>query len=542
MEWMSDADLLFVNGQVVTVDGDDTVAEALATAGDRILAVGRAAELSGLRGPRTQVIDLAGRTLMPGIIDSHCHLVLYGLYASGLDCRYPAVNRVDDILELVRDAAARTPPGRWIRGWAYDHTKLAESRHPLREELDRVAPNHPTILVRTDYHMSVSNSRALDMAGIGPESRDPQGGRIGRDGSGQLTGLLVETAHMRMMKWAMPDSSELAGILREASHSYHSYGITSAHDAGGFGPAQYATMARIAGTDDLRLRVYALVWSMVDVNEVLEAFIGSGIGTGVGNEWFRIGHFKLMADGSSSGPTAAMREPYDNNPDDCGILYYSQDEIDDLFARAHTRGFQLTAHAQGDRAIDMVLTGIERATEGVPVGDLRPRIEHCGIIDEGLLRRIKGLNAVPVPQPVFFWDFGDGYLRNYGQRTERQFACRSWIDEGIIAAASSDSPVTSPDPMRGIHTAITRRTRGGRLVGPGEAVTVREAIRMYTINGAYASLEETLKGSLEPGKLADLTVLSEPLLGLDVDAIPDVRAVLTVVGGEVVFDREGQRV
>jgi predicted amidohydrolase YtcJ len=535
---MSYADLLFVNGQVVTVDANDSVAEALATVGERIVAVGTADEISGLKGPKTRVVDLGGRSLLPGIIDSHCHLVLYGLYKSGLDCRYPAVHSIGDITQLVRQASARTPRGEWIRGWAYDHTRLAEGRHPHREELDGVAPDHPVVLVRTDYHMSVANSRALELAGIGPATPDPQGGRIGRDENGLPNGLLVETAHMHLMKWAMPDRDELAGTLREASRSYQSLGITSAHDAGGFGPEQFATMAGLAGSDDLRLRIYSLVWSLVDVNEVLESFIGSGIGTGVGNEWFRIGHFKLMADGSSSGPTAAMREPYDSNPEESGILYYEQEEIDDLFSRAHRRGFQLTAHAQGDRAVDMVLTGMERATAGSAPASLRPRIEHCGIVDGQLVRRLKALNVVPVPQPVFFWDFGDGYLRDYGRRTEMQFASRSWIDQGVIAAASSDSPVTTPDPMRGIHAAITRRSRGGCVVGSNQRVTLREALRMHTINGAYASLEEGIKGSLEPGKLADLTVLSEPLHDLDVEAIPDVEAILTVVGGQVVFERD----
>ena len=530
-----EADLIFTGGQVVTVDARDRVVEALATRGNRILAVGSRSEVEAYRGPKTRVVDLNGRALVPGLIDAHAHVTLYGMYARGVDCRYPAVQSISDIQARIAEAARRTPPGQWIRGWAYNQKKLRESRHPTRHDLDAVAPDHPVMLVRTDYHISVVNSRALQLAGITRDTPDPKGGRIERDASGEPTGVLVDAAHMQMMKVAMPSVEELRQAILDGCRGFASLGITCVHDAGGFGPLQYQAMAEAAIRGELPIRLYAMVWSMVDVDEMLEHFLETGLPTGFGNPWLRLGPLKLMTDGSSSGPTAAVREPYTSNPHDRGILYYAQEEINSIFEKAHRRGFQLTAHAVGDRAVEMVVSAIESAA-GPDAPRRRPRIEHCGIVDESLLERIQRAGIVPIPQPIFCYDFGDGYLRDYGERTEYMFACRSFLERGIPAAASSDAPVTSADPMLGIWAAVTRRTQGGAVIGARQAVTVRQALRMYTWNAAYAEFSESEKGSLEPGKLADLTVLSDPILDVGVDSIKGIRAVMTVVGGKVVYE------
>jgi predicted amidohydrolase YtcJ len=538
----SSADILFINGQVVTMAPNGTVVEALATKGDRILAIGSTSELTALKGAATRVVDLQGRTLLPGLIDSHCHLALYGMYLSGVDCRYPAVESIKDIQEKIRAAASLTSSGAWIRGWAYDHKKLKEGRHPTRWELDEVAPDHPVHLVRTDYHISVANSRALEIAGITADTPDPKGGRIQRDAKGEPNGVLVDAAHMDMGHWSALTEEELIQALIAASDGYLSYGVTSVHDAGGPAPVQIPAALEARRRGELRVRIYMLLWTPNNLEAMHESFLGTRVGTGFGDDFLRVGHFKLMVDGSSSGPTAAMREPYDSNPEDAGLLYYTQEEVTERFRKAFRSGYQLTAHGMGDRGIDIVMNGIEAALAEADELSLRshypPRIEHCGFVDPEMIHRIKRLGIIPVPQSTFLYDFGDGYLRDYGDRTRYMFACRTFIDQGITVAGSSDCPVTSPDPMLGIYAAMTRKTQGGQLIGPEEAITLREALQMYTINGARASGEEDRKGSLEPGKLADLAVLSEPLLDLDVETIKDVKAVMTVIAGQVVFERQ----
>ena len=490
-----------------------------------------------LRGPKTRVVDLRGRSLLPGFIDAHCHLTDYGMYLTGVDCRYPAVHSIADIQEKIRAAAETTPLGQWIRGWAYDHRKLREGRHPTRWDLDPVAPHHPVILYRTCFHIAVANSRALELAGITRETPDPQGGRIVRDVNGEPTGVLMDAALKKLNALSHPSLQEIEQAVVQAGRAFLAHGITSIHDAGGPGPLliQAAIAARRAGRFSLRL--YMLLWSGTALEEVHNTYLASRVGTGFGDDWFRIGHFKLMVDGSSSGPTAAMRAPYDSNPENSGLLYYSPDEVVRLFTDAYSRGFQLTAHAVGDRAVEIVVNAMRAVLEGGTPLPVPPRIEHCGFVDPELLPQIKSLSIMPVVQPAFIYDFGDGYLMDYGVRTRYMFACRSFFDHGIVPVASSDAPVTTPDPMLGIWSAITRRTRSGQVVGAEQAVTLQEALRMYTIHGALASGEGDRKGSLEVGKLADLIVLSDPILEVGIDTIRDVQVVMTVVDGQVAFER-----
>lgn len=533
----SSADLLFINGQVITMDPRRPMAEALGTWGNRIAAVGTTAELAGLKGPATRVIDLRGKSLLPGFIDAHCHLADYGMYLTGVDCRYPAVRSIADIQEKIRRAVETTPPGQWIRGLAYDHKKLREGRHPTRWELDAAAPRHPAVVFRTCYHIAVANSRALELAGITADTLDPKGGRILRDENGQPNGVLADAALKELGGLSEPSPDELRGALIEGAKGVLAHGITSIHDAGGPGPVQMQAVVAARRAGALNVRVYMLLWSSTALEETHSSFLGARIGSGFGDDWLRIGHFKLMVDGSSSGPTAAMRAPYDSNPEDSGLLYYSEEEVADLFSRAYRCGYQLTAHGVGDRGVEVVVNGIRAATEGAEPLPVPPRIEHCGFVDPDLLRRIKALNIMPIPQPAFIYDFGDGYLQDYGRRTRYMFACRSFFDHGIVAAASSDCPVTSPNPMLGVYAAMTRKTRTGQVVGPEEAVSLQEALRMYTVHGARASGEADRKGSLAVGKLADLAVLSDPILDVGVETIKDVQVVMTIVDGRGVFER-----
>jgi predicted amidohydrolase YtcJ len=284
----------------------------------------------------------------------------------------------------------------------------------------------------------------------------------------------------------------------------------------------------------LRLRIYAFA-TVNSRTHPLMGLLGTGVHTGLGDARLKLGAFKVMTDGSSSGPTAATREPYTSNCQDHGILYWAQEDLDDLIGQAHRQGFQCTVHAVGDRAIEQTLDAMARAQREAPREGLRHRIEHCGICPPDLRARVHAQRILPIMQPAFFWEFGDGYIANYGQhRADTMFPARSLITAGVPVAGSSDAPVTHYAPLFGIEQALTRATSDGQVCGPEERVDLTTAIRMHTINGAFASFEETIKGSLEPGKLADLVVLDDDIARVPVKDLRHVPVAMTVVGGQIV--------
>ncbi len=533
------ASLIFRGGPVLAGGPPD----ALAVRGDRILAVGRTQDIMNLAGARTRVIDLQGRFLMPGFVDAHAHLVAHGASRLEVNCKYPSVHSIRDIQARIRERAASTAPGQWVRAWGYDQSRLLEGRHPTRFDLDAACPDKPVLLTRTCGHIAVVNSKALALARVTDDTPDPPGGKFDRDERGAPNGVLREGAWAVLAGLMAPSAGEVALNIAAGTQDYLRLGITSVHEAGVNALTLRAYQVHQRGPGP-RLRVYA----MIDAGDgpFRAAFLASGLATGFGDDWLRIGPFKLMVDGSSSGPTAATRAPYAVDPSDHGILHIGQEEIDERFLEAGRAGFQLTAHAVGDRAIEMVLNGIERAladagpgTAGRPASGppARHRIEHCAMTDPALRARIKASGIVPVLQPVFLHEFGDGYVRNYGpHRAAGMFAAQSFLRLGVPIALSTDCPVTFPDPMPGVYTAVTRQTMDGSIVGPGERLTVVEALQAYTMGGAYASGEEGRKGSIEPGKLADLVVLSGDPLAARPEELGEMKAVLTVVGGEVIFE------
>ncbi len=534
-----DVDIIFRGGPIFTgvPSGPDPAAEAVAVRGDRIAAVGRAAEVMTLAGPRTEVVDLGGRLLLPGFIDAHCHLVGYGFSRQEANCRYPTVRSIVDIQAKIREKAGATVPGQWVRAGGYDQSRLVEQRHPTRLDLDAACPDQPVLLSRTCGHIAVANSLALRMAGVTAETPDPPGGKFDRDERGVPNGVIRETAWMAFAGLLTPKHEDVVEATLAGMSDYLARGITSIHEAG-TDAATFQALREVAAGDAPKIRVYV----MLDPADPAfhEACIRAGLGTGFGDEWLRLGPLKLMADGSSSGPTAATREPYTSDPADSGILYLGQDELDARFAAAHRAGFQVTAHAVGDRAVEMVITAIERAMATpvrTPFGSRWPRhrIEHCAMTGPGPRERIKALGIVPVLQPVFFHEFGDGYVRNYGrERASNMFTAGSYVRDGVVFALSTDCPVTSPDPMLNVSVAVSRRTMGGDIVGPEQRITVGQALSAYTAGAAYAAFEEREKGTIEPGKLADLVVLSGDPFQVPDDGLRDLTAAITVVGGKVV--------
>lgn len=532
------ADVVLINGEVITVDQENSVVEAVAIKGNRIAAVGSNQVIKSLIGEETDVIDLHGKTLLPGFIDSHIHLILYGTNQLAVSCKAKHIDSIEALLKDLKKKAEETPEGEWVRAWGFNETVVKEKRYPTIDELDAVSKVHPIIVTRTCSHISVVNSKALEMAQIHVNTPDPNGGIIEKNQEGKLTGRLIETAHMVMNEVATYTESELKKAVKIASDHFIASGITSIHEAGGNGPESYRLLQQAVKNKDIRVRIYAMIGALNNSHQFVTKMVQAGVLTGTGDERFKVGPAKLFTDGSSTGPTIATRKPYTSDPTHFGILYYSEEEIYQVLGEAHKKGYQITVHAQGDKAIEMYLNCVERALEESPRKNHRHRIEHAGISSPDLQKRMKKLEMIPIPNPPFPYEFGEIYVEHYGERVNHMYAVRDFIDTGIMAAAGSDAPITDFNPLLGIHVAVNRKSQFGKEIGKNQSISVMEAIKLYTWNGAYASFEEEIKGSIEVGKLADLVILNDSILRVNPSQIKDLNVETTIIDGEIVFQRE----
>jgi predicted amidohydrolase YtcJ len=483
------AELIFTGGHVHTVNASNDIVEAVAVGGGRILAVGSNIDIRSRAGSGALEIPLHGRSLLPGFIDAHCHLTGLGMAMVSIACKAPGMQSIEALQKAVYERAMSQPPGTWIRGRGYDQTRLRERRHPTRDDWDAVAPYHPVIFTRTCGHIASVNSQALGAAGITDQTPDPPAGRYDRDG-GRNLGVAYETAQTPLQTAALPTAEEFGTALLRASAAYLAAGCTSVHDAGGLvGPA-FRPCQDLVEAGQLKLRIYAFA-TVNSLRHPVLGILGTGLRSGFGDERLKIGAFKVITDGSSSGPTAATRDPYTSDSQDCGILYWDQDGLDALLGRAHRHGFQCTVHAVGDRAIEQTLNAMARAQHDSPRDGLRHRIEHCAICPPDLRERLRAQYIVPAMQPAFFWEFGDGYIRHYGRhRADTMFPVKSLLTAGVPVAGSSDAPVTHYAPLFGIEQALTRRTMAGGVCGPderGERTGLRREAELTHTSCGYAS-------------------------------------------------------
>lgn len=535
------ADTIFYNGPVITVNPSDDVAEAIAIRGNRILAVGSEQDIIEFKGDDTEMIDLNGRTLLPGFIDSHIHFAMNGMKQGPIiDTDYVKVRSIAEIRDLVREAVKTKKPGEWISLNGYDHNKLEERRHPTKEDFDDIAPDNPVQCVRCCNHMAVYSSLALRECGVTSADQFAPGEVVVNE-DGSLHGLLKETAHMVSSKHVVYTKEEVIQGLIEGDKIGLALGITSIHDAGSFNAVVTSAMQDACNSGIIKTRIVPMLFDLQGKESgkaYIRDFIRTGVHSGCGNEHFKLGPVKIMLDGSSSGPSSAVIDGYTHEPDNHGIQVWEQDEVDEIIMEAHRAGFQCTAHAVGDKAVTIMVNAIEKALKAYPREDCRHRIEHCGIVNEELLDRIKELGIVPISNPAFIDINGDDYIRYYGERVDYMFPLKRYLDRGIITAIGSDTPVTLPDPMNGLAGAVTRQDcNSGTECGGSQKISMLEAIRMYTYNCAYAVFEEDIKGSLEPGKLADLAVLSKDILKVPADEIKTVKVDMTMIDGEIVYER-----
>lgn len=553
MGFMVDADIVLHGGNVITVDEKKPRAQGVAVKDGRILWVGTNEGVKQAIGRGTQVRDLKGMTVIPGFIESHNHTLMFGLGLSSIDLT--KVGSVEEMIALVRERAAQQKEGTWITGVGYNQNELKEKRHPSRQDLDKAAPKHLVSLRHTSAHGYAVNSLALAKAGITKDRLDPEGGKIGRDiTTGELTGLLFESPAMKLIDDITPKPTleDLVTALGKAGQRFLSEGITSAMDASVGGndiSLQIAAYQEAVDRRVLKVRHNLAIWSEAvfdycrfeeSLREAQGKFLGLGIRTGLGDEKLRIGPFKIIVDGAFSTVTAVTYEPYGFEANDrgCGVLVIEPEKLAKLASVAHGLGWQLSIHGIGDRAIDICLDAIEAAHRSKPRKDARHRLEHCTMALPRMFDRIKRLGVIPVLQPGFIWELGDNWFRQLGKETCVQLKpFRTLLDNKILMAFSSDRPVVSGAPLLGIHSAVNQKTRTGQDYAPHEKITPEEALRCYTINGAYATFEEKVKGSIEVGKLADLVILAEDLTQVRSEKIKDIPIMATMVGGEFCYQR-----
>ena len=523
------ADLALVNGRIHTMDPAVPEAQAFAVKNGRFVAVGSNDEVRGTISAETEVIDAAGMPVTPGFIDAHSHPSgIRELYGVDVNLR-----NIGEIQAALRKKAADTPPGYWVEGYKYDDTKLGDGRPVTRKDLDQAVAGHPAMVGHRGGHTGVYNSKAFEMAGITAATPDPPGGRFYREG-GELTGKVAELA--RRAFGPVGQRQEVTREARQAGAKHISElmtaaGLTSVHLAGG-GQDSLVAFQDALEAGQLRFRLYFLVRGRSGAFRGLKR---SGMRTGFGDEWLRLGAVKYAADGSASERTMRMSTPYVGRPDDYGILTMTQDEIHEAVEDAHRNGFQIGIHANGDIAIEMVLNAYERVQRLWPRSDPRHRIEHCSLVNPGLLRRIKAVGAIPTPFYTYVHYHGNKWVEYGEEKMGWMFAHRSFLDEGIPVAPASDYMPGPFEPLMAIQSMVTRKDFKGRLWGSKQRVSVQQAMRICTINGAYASFEESLKGSITVGKLGDFVVLAEDPAQVDPDRIKEIQVVRTVVGGRTMF-------
>jgi predicted amidohydrolase YtcJ len=530
------ADLIVFNGKIVISARASDIAEAMAVRDERILAVGRTEDILRLAGPRTTRVDLHGRTVIPGLIDTHTHALDWAksVVRDELDLSYPKISKIADVVKAVAERAGKLQPGQWIAGTSWDDAKLAERRYITRQDLDAVAPANPVYLVHVSGHLAAANSAALELAGITAATPDPQGGVIEKDARGQPTGVVKDTA-MELVGRVLPAQTREEAIkaVAHVSRAAAEVGLTTIHDIA-LTPDDFSAYQEAYRRGALKIRVHMapLVGKPQDV-ERLEAM---GVHTGFGDAHLKFGPVKIFTDGGMGARTIAIYPPgVKGEPENVGLLVWKSEDLERTQQRLAAMGWQLATHAIGDRAIDQVLDSYAKIA-GLHAGrELRNRIIHCGIATPAIQKRIKELSVLVDSNPPFVYWIGSWFEKYGPERVRWSYPARSYFDNGIVVAGGSDVNVTPISPWWGIWAAVVRREmRSGLVLAPEERVSVGQALQMYTLNGAYAGFEEKIKGSLEEGKLADFVVLDRNLLEIPVDELKDVSVLATFVGGQVV--------
>ena len=533
----ADADLVVFNAKVYTVDARLPRAEAFAVKAGKFVAVGATADIKGLIGRNTQQFDARQMTVVPGFTDCHnhagCDTLLYEvLVGNPFEVEFVTIN---SIIDKLRAKARQTPPGTWVEGFFFDDTKVKDQRELNRKDLDEVSLEHPVVVRHRGGHTSYYNSKALEMAGVNKNTPNPAGGTFDRDASGELNGRVTDRARNVFNRIGSRVTFNQQQIeqrgrdgLAHISKQFVRYGLTTVHHEGG----DLAALQQVRARGDLHHRV-----SYESSGKVLDGMIAAGIMTGFGDDWIRLGATsEHTVDGSFSERTMALSQPYPGiQPAYKGNITETQEDLNAWIEKVHRAGIQVNCHANGDVAIDMFLTAVERAQRMFPRQNARPKITHCTLINEDLVRRIKALDAIPAMFTTYAYYNSDKFVFYGEDLMKRSMAYRTFLDAGVHAAAGSDFSPGPFAPLMGMQGMVTRKGWDGKTWGTNQRITVDEALIVNTMNGAYASFEENVKGSITAGKLADFVVLADDPHTVDPEKIKDIQIVRTVVGGTAAY-------
>ena len=538
------AETVYLNGIVVTMDGDQVV-EAVAVRGDEIIAVGSNDEVEELVGTSTEVVDLEGKTMLPGFYAPHDHFPGSGRVAvSSVDLNSPPIGTVETMAELVAalsTRAADTPAGQWVQGRGYDDTLLKEQRHPTRTDLDAVSTEHPIFISHTSGHLGVANSRALELAGITRATPDPPGGVIQKDpDTGEPNGVFEESGGMVSRLIPTPTRDQQLEAFRWAVQDYVEDGVTTAVVAGG---SRTSLINLRQARDEGLLSLRIITMMSRGAPELLSAAEAGGLGSHFGDTRLKVGAIKIVQDGSNQGYTGYFTEPYHTpfkgDANYRGYPRRSREDLTTMVKELHHAGYQIAIHANGDAAIDDVIHAFREAQQEYPRPDARHRIEHCQMVRADQLDSIAELGVSPsfFVGHVFYW--GDRHRDIFmgPERAAGISALRSATDRGIRFTVHDDTPVTPVNPLQLVWVSVNRLTRTGQVLGPEERVTPLQALRAVTIDAAWQNFEEDIKGSIEPGKLADLVIVSDNPLTVDPETIVEIDVLQTIVGGVSVYVR-----
>lgn len=536
-------DVIFDNVRLRTMDPARPFASRFGVLGGTI--VGLDEQLDGAHADR--VIDLGGAPALPGFHDAHFHTKLTGARLASLRLRPDSVASLDELYEAVRRFAAARPEGAFVVGAGYDQNAL--EGHPTADALDRVAGGRPVVLEHVSGHMIVMNTAAFERAGY-PQRRgvpDIDGGHIERDAAGVPTGLLLERAMDLGVNLLQPATADdIQHHLELASAFASRHGLTSLTEPGGGAPfGEYLTAIE---QGRMRQRLTVMPWAEllhdIDVVRGDGGWYGfdEGIRTGLGDDRLRVGPVKFLSDGSLIGRSAAMTCCYHGEPDNHGFMRWEPAELRDRVVGAHRAGWDVAIHAIGDAAVDHALDAFAAAQGRSPRPSARHRIEHFAVASDEQIARAAALGIIAVPQGRFISDFGDGMAAALGpERAQLCYRMKSLLNAGMVLPGSTDSPVSDGEPILSIHDMVNRRTSSGALFGPDERVSIAEAVRAYTYGSAYAIGQETRRGTIAPGMLADVVVLTDDLFDVDPTTIREVGIGATIVGGEVVHDAGAAR-
>jgi len=529
---------IFRARQVLTLAGAPV--EALAVLGEQIVAAGPAADLVA-RFPDAAVTDFGDAVVVPGFNDAHIHPSIVAEDLLNLDVSSGVVRSLAALTERVLRHAATVDPGTWIRASRYDDAKMAEGRLLTRWDLDEVAPDHPVLVVHVAGHWGVVNSRALELGGLDDASVAPPGGEYGRDAAGHLNGVLYERALFEFAYPAVSDGptivpvaglEERLGGLQRALRMFHAAGLTSLGDAL-VGPRDVELYEEAQRRGILSARI-----NMLLSYDAFDGYRRLGLRSGFGSARLRIGGVKAFVDGAIGGRTCLLDTPYEGR-DDCGMQTTMTADLADLVREVHDAGSRLAVHANGDRAIVLLLDQYEAAERATPRPDAHHRIEHCSIVTEEIVARMRKLGAIAVPFGSYVQYHGGSLIDWYGaKRVERMFAVRWLLDAGVAVAGSSDYPCGPFEPLLAMQSCVTRRAADGTLVGGSQRITPAEALALYTTAGAFASGEQAVKGCLAPGHLADFAVLGADPTETDPERISQIAVQATFVGGRRVWGAE----